>query len=276
MHDAKAKVPFRIPLVGGLSDLPAYYRQHGGESICCTIDRYIYVTIEKNGHGGIDIRSAADLPWGIGLGSSGAYYSALILAMAQSKKQTLSKLAVAKLAYDLETGIEDNATGRQDSLACLHHGITKYSYLRDDSVIVNEVPIPNSWQKLLSDRLLLFDTGERRRACDSLKDIVARKNVAVLSAVAKLPSALLQAWEGGDLDFLASALDLQEHYRGELSPSCKGARTDRLLAVARRCGAGARLAGAGLGCLVCYCREEKQPLLKEKLGLPQIPFSILW
>jgi hypothetical protein len=45
---------------------------------------------------------------------------------------------------------------------------------------------------------------------------------------------------------------------------------------ARRCGAGARLTGAGFGCLLCYCPEAKQPQLRETLGLSEIQFSILW
>src|SRR5262245_53072261 len=98
--------PLRISLGGGGTDLPSYYRQHGGFLIAAAIDKYIYITVHrrfvdgfllKYSHleevGSIDeiqhpiIREAltlagvqernleiermADIPGGTGLGSSG-------------------------------------------------------------------------------------------------------------------------------------------------------------------------------------------------------------
>lgn len=276
MQAVQAKVSYRIPLVGGITDYPQYYRQHPAQSLCCTIDKYLYVTIAKNGQGGLDIRSRADLPWGMGLGSSGAFHSALILAFAKARKQKLSNLLVSKLAYDLETGIDKFGTGRQDSVACLFRGISQITYHPDDSVTVDRVAIPAAWRKKLSNRLLLFDSGVRRRARDSIKDLLSRKNTPLLDKIAELPKLLMRAWDAGDMDSLGKALDMQEQYRSQLSPTCRSKETDRLLGIARSCGAGARLTGAGIGTLLCYCPEEKQPELRKKLGLSEIKFSLLW
>lgn len=276
MQTIEARVSYRIPLVGGTTDYPEYYHEFGAKSICCPIDKYLHVSIRKNGRGGINIQSRADLPWGTGLGSSGAFHAALVLAFAKDRGHKLSPLLVAKLAYELETGIDPYASGRQDSLACLFKGVSEFRYHRDDSVTVERLAIPAAWRKKLSSRLLLFDSGTRRRARDSIKDILARENKSALHEIAKLPGRLVRAWKNGDMDFLGTALDLQEQYRSQLSPTCRGARTDKLLGIARDCGAGARLTGAGIGCLLCYCREENQAELRQKLGLTEIPFSILW
>jgi len=276
MQDAQASVFYRIPLVGGITDYPDFYRENKAQSICCAIDRYLHISITSNEHGGVTIESKADLPWEIGLGSSGAFFSALVSALAKSKNQKLSRLVIAGLAYELETGLEKNATGKQDSLACLCEGISRISYLQDDSVTVDKLNIPPGWENTLSSRLLLFDTGVRRRARDSINDILSRKNTILLKEIAKLPDRLVQAWKAYDFDFLGTALDLQEQYRGELSPTCRSHQTDRLLGIARECGAGARLTGAGLGSLLCYCSEGKQQELRERLKLPEIKFSILW
>lgn len=276
MQTVQAKVSYRIPLVGGITDYPEFYRQHHAQSVCCAIDKYLQVSIKENRHGGVQIESKADLPWGIGLGSSGAFHSALILALAKSKKQRLSKLAIARLAYELETGINKYGTGRQDSVACLFGGISKITYLSNDSLAVDRVRIPSEWQKKLSNRLLLFDTGVRRKARNSIKDILSRKNKSLLNEISKLPTTLMKAWKSENIDFLGVALDLQEFYRSRLSPTCKSRRTDKLLDIARKCGAGARLTGAGIGCLLCYCHEDGQRQLREKLGIPEITFSILW
>jgi D-glycero-alpha-D-manno-heptose-7-phosphate kinase len=276
MQTIQAKVSYRIPLVGGTTDYPEYYREYGAQSICCPIDKYLYVSIQKNDEGGINMVSKADLPWGTGLGSSGAFHSALVMAFAKSRKQKLSPLAVAKLAYELETGIDPYATGRQDSVACLFKGMSQIKYHRDESVSVHRIAVPASWRKKLSNRLLLFDTGVRRRARDSIKDFLSPKNISVLHEIAKLPGLLMNAWKDGNMDFLGPALDLQEQYRSRLSPKCRSSRTDRLLEIVRKCGGGARLTGAGIGCLLCYCPEERQSELRQKLGLKEIRFSILW
>jgi D-glycero-alpha-D-manno-heptose-7-phosphate kinase len=276
MQTVEAKVSYRIPLVGGITDYPEYYLKHGAQSLCCTIDKYLYVSIRKNRQGGLDILSRADLSWGTGLGSSGAYHSALILAFARLRKQKPTNLVVAKLAYELETGIDKFATGRQDSVACLYRGVSKINYYRDGSVTVDRVALPAAWRKKLSNRLLLFDSGVRRPARDSIKDVLSRSNTPLLNKIAGLPKLLLQAWKDGNMDFLGKALDMQEHYRGQLSPTCRSAETDRLLGIARSCGAGARLTGAGIGTLLCYCPEEKQSELRKKLGISEIKFSLLW
>jgi galactokinase/mevalonate kinase-like predicted kinase len=263
-------------LVGGFTDFPQYYTKFGGQTICCLIDKFIEVSIIPNTHRGIDIKSSADLPWGIGLGSSGVYYAALVSALAEAKKQKLGKLKIAELAYQLENGIEDNATGRQDSVSCLYRGCSKINYLRDDSVTVDRIPLSREWQKKLDSRLLLFDTGIRRRARDSIKDLLSRRNQPVLDEIAKLPDLLLAAWRKGDIDYLATAISLQQALRSQASPSCTSPRTYDLLRIVQSCGGGARLTGAGLGALLCYCHEKNQERLRRKLGLSEIKFSILW
>src|SRR4029453_9064234 len=39
--------PLRITLGGGGTDLPSYYRQHGGFLIAAAIDKYVYVTVMR-------------------------------------------------------------------------------------------------------------------------------------------------------------------------------------------------------------------------------------
>ena len=39
--------PLRISLGGGGTDLPSYYRNHGGFLIAAAIDKYIYITVHR-------------------------------------------------------------------------------------------------------------------------------------------------------------------------------------------------------------------------------------
>ena len=40
-----ARSPLRISLGGGGTDLPSYYREHGGFLIAAAIDKYVYVSV---------------------------------------------------------------------------------------------------------------------------------------------------------------------------------------------------------------------------------------
>ena len=108
-----SRSPFRITLAGGGTDLPAFYKKHGGLVTSMAIDKHIYVSFKKNlldenirlqylkteyvksteelehrrarevlRHYGIlkgcEISSMADLPAKSGLGSSGSYLVSLI------------------------------------------------------------------------------------------------------------------------------------------------------------------------------------------------------
>ena len=42
-----ARSPLRISLGGGGTDLPSYYRDHGGFLIAAAIDKYVYVTVMR-------------------------------------------------------------------------------------------------------------------------------------------------------------------------------------------------------------------------------------
>ena len=39
--------PLRISLGGGGTDLPSYYRDHGGFLIAAAIDKYVYITLHE-------------------------------------------------------------------------------------------------------------------------------------------------------------------------------------------------------------------------------------
>ena len=41
------QTPLRIGLLGGGTDLPGYYREHGGRVLNCAIDKYIYVIVKQ-------------------------------------------------------------------------------------------------------------------------------------------------------------------------------------------------------------------------------------
>ena len=110
------QTPLRIGLLGGGTDLPSYYREHGGRVLNCAIDKYIYVIVKQRFDdeiyvnyskkeivsrvedlehelvreamlmtgvtGGVEITTLADIPSaGSGLGSSSAVTVGLLHAL---------------------------------------------------------------------------------------------------------------------------------------------------------------------------------------------------
>jgi D-glycero-alpha-D-manno-heptose-7-phosphate kinase len=45
-----SRSPLRISLGGGGTDLPSYYREHGGFVIAAAIDKYVYITLHETFH----------------------------------------------------------------------------------------------------------------------------------------------------------------------------------------------------------------------------------
>ena len=42
-----SKTPLRMSFVGGGSDMPAFYRKFGGAVLSTTIDKYIYINVNR-------------------------------------------------------------------------------------------------------------------------------------------------------------------------------------------------------------------------------------
>jgi D-glycero-alpha-D-manno-heptose-7-phosphate kinase len=197
--------PLRITLGGGGTDLPSYYRDHGGFLVAAAIDKYVYITLHQTfvedlivkyskmervknaaqiehpivreafGLVGIDGRylemtSMADIPAGTGLGSSGSFTTALLKALLTHRKSTIQTAELAELACKIELDILKEPIGKQDQYAAAFGGVTCFRYNPNDAV--EAWPLPASRETLynLEDNLVLFFTGFSRSASSILKE----------------------------------------------------------------------------------------------------------
>ncbi len=197
--------PLRITLGGGGTDLPSYYRQHGGFLISAAIDKYVYVTVMRPFTTGIflkyselekvkevdevlhpilrealrllnfktpqiEITTLADIPSGTGLGSSGSFTTALLKALFAHRRRLLLPDELARLACHIEIDILKEPIGKQDQYIAAYGGVTCFEFNPNDSV--NAYPLQINMDTLfdLEDNLLLFFTGFSRSASAILKD----------------------------------------------------------------------------------------------------------
>lgn len=199
-----ARSPLRITLGGGGTDLPSYYRDHGGFLVAAAIDKYVYVSvtrpfyqgiflkyskleqaerIEEIRHpiirealsmvgpdGQIEITTIADIPAGTGLGSSGSFTTALLRALTAYRREPVMPNDLARMACEIEIERLGEPIGKQDQYIAAYGGITCLSFNRDDSVEATALRIDTETLYELEDNLLLFFTGVARRAGTVLKD----------------------------------------------------------------------------------------------------------
>ena len=197
--------PMRISLGGGGTDLPSYYREHGGFLIAAAIDKYVYITlhetfaqelivkysktevvqaVEEIKHPivrealklmqleqpHLEITSMSDIPAGAGLGSSGSFTVALLRALHTLKKSFMPPRELAEQACHIEIDLLGEPIGKQDQYIASFGGITCFRFLPDDRVEVTPLHLPPETLYNLEDNTLLFFTGYTRSASAILRE----------------------------------------------------------------------------------------------------------
>ena len=200
-----ARSPLRISLGGGGTDLPSYYRDHGGYLIAAAIDKYVYVTVMQPFSPGIylkyselehvervdqirhpiirealqlmnpdtaqiEITTLADIPSGTGLGSSGSFTTALLRALYAHQRRLVHTQELAEMACFIEIDRLGEPIGKQDQYIAAYGGITSFNFNPDDTVTVEPLSISAETLHDLEDNLLLFFTGLSRNASSILED----------------------------------------------------------------------------------------------------------
>ena len=196
--------PLRISLGGGGTDLPSYYREHGGFVLSAAIDKYVYITLHETfqqeylikysatevvqtvdeikhpiirealrmvpvSAPHLEIVSLSDIPAGTGLGSSGSFTVALLRALHTLNKDFVPRQVLAEQACHIEIDILGEPIGKQDQYIASFGGITSFEFRQDGSVEVTPLQISTETLYNLEDNLLLFFTGFTRSASAILR-----------------------------------------------------------------------------------------------------------
>ncbi len=225
------RAPFRISFFGGGTDLPLWYREHGGAVLATTIDKYCYINIRhlppffdhkhrivyskiesvlKNSEiqhpavravfewaevkEGIELHHDGDLPARSGLGSSSSFTVALIQALAALNGTMKTKEQLAKEAIHVEQDIIKEHVGSQDQISAAFGGFNRIDFNKDMSFSVNPVILPSARLKELQSHLMLFFTGFTRFASDIEKTKIANlgDRVVELTAMSKMVDAAIE------------------------------------------------------------------------------------
>lgn len=205
-----SKTPVRISFFGGGTDYPEYFNEYGGCVLSTTIDKYVYITINKIGGllddkyriaykkielcnsiseiehpsvretlrylniiDGLDINIFSDLPARTGLGSSSSFTVGLLNALYAYEGKVKSKLDYAKEAIYIEKEILNENVGVQDQLAAACGGLN-YMKLSSSGYEVNPIILSKERKLVLDSNLLLYYTGISRFATEVLTEQIEK------------------------------------------------------------------------------------------------------
>ena len=181
-----SRSPLRIPLGGGGTDLPSYYKKKGGFVISVAINKYVFISLgesfnkkyilnyaklEKsnsinnikhplfretlkyfNIKKPLHLSSHADIPSGTGLGSSGCFTVTLVNILSKYKKLNLSKKELAEIACHIEIERLKEPVGKQDQYVASFGGMHEYVFNKNNTTEVNKLKIDKKFNIFKNSR----------------------------------------------------------------------------------------------------------------------------
>jgi len=308
------QTPLRIGLLGGGTDLPDYYREHGGRVLNCAIDKYVYVVVKQRFDDdiyvnyskkeivsrfeelehelvreamrmtgvaeGVEITTLADIPSaGSGLGSSSAVTVGLLHALFAYQGRQVSAEELAERACTIEIDRCGKPIGKQDQYIAALGGIRDIRFGPGDAVVAEELGLSAAQRRALQHNVLLFYTGITRRA-DS---ILAEQNTNIkatrpqLDLLRDLAGYAAERLRSGDVDAVGAALGESWEAKRKLASRVSNHQIDHMVSRALDAGAsGAKLTGAGGGgFLLVICPMERQRAVRHSLAdLQEMPVKL--
>lgn len=176
--------------------MPSFFKVHGGAVVSMTIDKYIYISINRKFDGrirlsysktenvehpeqlehdvarealslfhqkGVEITSVSDIPGeGTGLGSSSSYAVGLITALTEFNRGKWHPASLAESAFILENQFCGHSTGKQDQYAAAYGGLKFYEFYKSGNVCVQPYDLHDEEKCMIMGHILMLWSGRTR------------------------------------------------------------------------------------------------------------------
>ncbi len=313
-----SKTPLRISFFGGGTDLPEYFLKRKGAVISTAINKYVYHSIsyhpaeindsaikiayskiENVNHldeikhapfreiiremglkKDIEIHVVSDLPSYSGLGSSSSFTVGLIKILTEYKNNKISAIELAKKAVYIERNLLNEAVGLQDQTIASFGGICLIEFNKNEEIKVTPVNLSELVKDELSNSLMLFYTGIKRKA-----EELEKKKIENLNSITQnLDNILKNTYQAAEmlnsnfsLSKFGELLNTTWQQKKLLANEVSNNVIDGMYDVAINSGAvGGKLLGAGGGgFLLLVVPDEKKNYIRKSLkDFYEIEFSI--
>jgi D-glycero-alpha-D-manno-heptose-7-phosphate kinase len=308
------QTPLRVSFFGGGTDLPRFYREHGGSVLSTAIDKYIFVVLKRRFDDRIrlgytrtelvdsldelehelarealritgvtrqiEIGTLGDIPSaGSGLGSSSTVTVGILSALYAYLNSAQPAETLARQACEVEINRLGKPIGKQDQYIAAYGGFRFIRFLPDETVEVETVKLPVGARERLEMNLLLFFTDQTRSSESVLREVNRnmREQVSVLRAIGEMASEGRQLLEAGQLDVFGRLLHEGWRLKRRLAHSVSNDEIDDMYASAHAAGAlGGKICGAGGGgFLLLYCPVGCRSAVRQALrGRRELPFRL--
>ena len=302
------RTPLRISFLGGGTDYPAWFREHGGAVLSTTIDKYIYVSVRElppffehkhrcvwsqienvnniddihnnvmreclryMGIGcGVAINHDGDLPARTGMGSSSAFTVGLLNALHILQGTHETSICLAEEATHVEQDLIKDSVGNQDQVAAAYGGLNFIEFA-PNGIKCSPLNISPERRKLFESHLMLVFTGFPHMASDVAGTYEFKPDLKDMMKLTREGKTIL---ENGHIRDFGSLLHDGWVLKCCLSPDICTPFTSYLYDKALQAGAlGGKLLGAGGGgFLLLFVEPEKQESVRQALkGLLFVPF----
>jgi D-glycero-alpha-D-manno-heptose-7-phosphate kinase len=305
-HMIITQTPVRISFLGGGTDYPEHFQEHGGATLAASIDKYTTISVtpltkffdhrirvsyskmelcsslDEIQHpsvrecmrfihidGGVEMSVVNDLPARTGLGSSSSFTVGLLHALHAFKGELVEREMIKE------------RVGLQDQYTCALGGLVSLEFHETNKVNIRPVIIHQDRLQALEERLMLFYTGLQRTAHDILEKQMARTQKGEIASQLNHMQSLVKDGEkilsnGRDLREFGELLEESWKCKRQLSDSISNALIDDAYDRAKGAGAvGGKLLGAGGGgFLLVYVEPYNQPAVREALaGMLEVKFN---
>tara|TARA_B100000963_G_scaffold358606_2_gene383653 strand:+ start:198 stop:1175 length:978 start_codon:yes stop_codon:yes gene_type:complete len=298
-----ARSPLRITIAGGSTDFPEYSDKYGGEVLSLAINKYVYVNIiqpfsrkiylkysesEKVNNvnnvkhiylkellknykikNKIEITTLADIPAGTGLGSSGSFTTACILALNELNGISPDKKTLAESAAKFEIKKLKMNVGRQDQYISAYGGMRLLKFSKNNNRVLT-FKIKNSFKKKLIKNSLLVFTGYTRSASKILSDhknslkILDEKYYKKMKFIKSNCKDVKQALMNCDLNSFTDLINEQWIEKKRRDKYISNSKINSLVQYGLRNGAKCgKLLGAGGGGFVYFYSNNLEKLKKK-------------
>ncbi|HLB28955.1 MAG TPA: hypothetical protein VJM69_02360 [Dehalococcoidia bacterium] len=271
------RTPLRIPLGGGGTDLPSYYRRYGGFLISAAINRYVYIVVNRrfednirvsysqteivdrveeiehpivrsalkllNMDTGLEIISIADLPASTGLGSSSSFTVGLLHALHALKREAISPQDLAEEAFHIEVEVLGEPIGKQDQYLAAFGGVVCLEIGRDGYVRTTPLEMSDALIQEFEHSVILMYTGLKRSAAEVLAEesgALGREEALVtesLHVIKQIGVQVKEALESDNLNLFGELLDYHWQAKKQLSGKVSSGLLDSWYELAKEHGA---------------------------------------
>lgn len=204
------RVPARIGLGGGGTDISDYFNIHGGAVLNCTINQYVYCTISSKSSGiycesvdknivenrktkakklilhwaaikyfkesynlklhNIRLTTYTDIPEGSGLGTSSSIVVSIVKCISEYANLSLDKSEIVNAAFNIERVICGLRGGFQDYISATFGGINFTEFFNQNEYLVHPLKISKINKSIFESQATLIFSGLSRSSSKIISD----------------------------------------------------------------------------------------------------------